>query len=98
MGAFDAEAIEMLHIFIEMTQPSIEKLETAFAQNNMHDLKEIAHSLKGGALSACCLHLGALAAEIQKNAEKGKTITIDMIAAVKKEFERVTEEVKTLKL
>ena len=96
MGAFDAEAIEMLHMFVKMTRPSIEKLETAFAENNIHDLKEIAHSLKGGALSASCPHLGARAAELQKNAEKGQTITADMIAAVKKEFKRVTEEVKKL--
>ena len=96
MGAFDAEAIEMLQMFVDMTQPSIEKLEAAFAQNNTHELKETAHSLKGSARSACCPRLGDLAAEMQENAEKGQAITADMIATIKAEFERVAKEVKTL--
>ncbi|MCK4945586.1 MAG: response regulator [Alphaproteobacteria bacterium] len=96
MGAFDAEAIEMLQMFVDMTQPSIEKLEAAFAQNNTHELKETAHSLKGSTRSACCPRLGDLAAEMQENAEKGQAITADMIATIKAEFERVAKEVKTL--
>ncbi|MFH1159072.1 MAG: Hpt domain-containing protein [Pseudomonadota bacterium] len=96
MGAFDAGAIEMLRMFVDMTRPSLEKLEAAFAQKNMHCLKEIAHSLKGSARSACCPRLGDLAAEMQENAEKGQEITADMIAAVRKEFGRVAEEVSAL--
>jgi len=96
MGAFDVEAIEMLQMFVDMTRPFIEKLEAAFAQNNAHDLKEIAHSLKGSARSACCPRLGDLAAEMQENVEKDQAITADMIAVIRAEFERVAEEVKIL--
>ncbi len=98
MGCFDADTIVMLGMFVQMTQPIIQKLEAAFATSNAHDLKELAHSLKGSARSACCPHLGSLAAEMQETAEKNLPITGDMIAAVKTEFERVAEEVKNLKV
>ena len=74
------------------------KIDAAFADNNTHALKELAHSLKGSARSACCPHLGDLASAMQENAEKSVTITNDMIAALKTEFERVTEAVRDLKV
>ena len=97
MGAVDAGTIEMLGMFMKMTAPTLDKIEAAFAQNNTHALKELAHSLKGGARSACCPHLGTLAAEMQENAEKDHPITAEMIAALKTEFSRVGAEIAVMK-
>ena len=97
MGAVDAGTIDMMRMFIKMTLPIFEKIDAAFAQNNTHGLKELAHSLKGSARSACCPHLGNLAAEMQENTEKGQPITSDMIAALKTEFTRVTAEIEIMK-
>ena len=98
MGAVDAGTIDMLRMFIKMTQPLFDKLDSAFAQNNTHGLKELAHSLKGSARSACCPHLGTLAAEVQESAEKGRPITAEMISALKAEFGRVTTEIENMKV
>ena len=98
MGSFDASTIEMLHMFVKMTQPSIEKLEAAFTQKNIHAVGEIAHSLKGAARSACCPRLGDLAAEMQEKAEKNLPVTAEMIEAIKAEFLRVTAAVNDLKV
>jgi two-component system sensor histidine kinase/response regulator len=97
MGGVDAGTIEMLGMFVKITAPSLDKIEAAFTQHNTHALKELAHSLKGGARSACCPHLGDLAAEIQENAEKERPITEEMIAALKAEFVRVSAEIAVMK-
>ncbi len=97
MGAVDAGTIDMLRMFIKMTAPIFDKLDKAFAENNTHALKEIAHSLKGSARSACCPHLGQLAADMQDNAEKSIPVTADMVAALKTEFGRVTAEIENMK-
>lgn len=97
MGAVDDSTIEMLGMFIKMTAPTLDKIDAAFTQHNTHALRELAHSLKGGARSACCPHLGMLAAEIQESAEKGRPITTEMIAALKTEFARVSTEIAVMK-
>ncbi len=98
MGGFDASTIEMLHMFVKMSQPTLGKIEAAFAQNDVPALRNLAHSLKGGARSACCPHLGNLAAAMQENADKNRPITAEMVDALKTEFERVTTEVNNLKV
>ncbi|MBI3441464.1 MAG: response regulator [Proteobacteria bacterium] len=98
MGGFDAGTIDMLHMFVDMTRPTITRLETAFSCNNLHELGEAAHSLKGAARSACCPRLGELAAEIQNKADKNLLVTSDMIANVKTEFEKVAAEIKSMKV
>lgn len=96
MGAFDEGAIEMLHMFVEMTVPLIEKIKAAKDAGDFHDLMEGAHSLKGAARSACCSVLGDLASELQDNSEQQKD-SGDLVDKIEKEFERVGVEVKTLK-
>jgi len=98
MGDFDEGTIKMIHMFVKMTLPYMEKLDNAFDDNDNKAVKEIAHSVKGAARSAGCPHLGNLTEEMQFNAEKNVTITREMIEAVKIEFERVTQAVKELKV
>lgn len=98
MGAVDAGTIDMLKMFLKMTAPTFEKFDAALAANDTHKLKELAHSLKGGARSACCPHLGDLAADIQTLAEKGGTVTTGMIAALKAEFARATAEIENMRV
>ncbi|MCD8571036.1 MAG: response regulator [Alphaproteobacteria bacterium] len=69
MGAFDEMAVEMLEMFVEMTAPIIDDLKKAKAAKDFHDLQELAHSLKGGARSACCNVLGEIASKLQQRSE-----------------------------
>ncbi len=94
MGAMDESTIEMLHMFIEMTQPLIEKIEVAHRGKNFHDLHEIAHSLKGAARSACANILGDFAAELQNESEAEKERE-DLIEKITTEFQRVKEEIES---
>ncbi len=96
MGAFDDSAIEMLGLFIEMTEPLVERLQKALDSNDGHDLKESAHSLKGGARSASCNVLGDLAAQLQDDTEAGKP-SDGLVEQIVQEFKRVKSEVKKLK-
>ena len=67
-GAFDHEAIDMVKMFVHMSQTHITQMQTAFAEQDWQRLKNIAHSLKGAARSACCLHLGDIAEMLQHHA------------------------------
>lgn len=96
MGAFDQGAIDMLHMFVDMTQPLIEKLKKAEQDKDTHELLETGHSLKGAARSACCKILGDLASELQDRSEAGQPPE-DLVTKIEEEFARVREEVKTLK-
>ncbi len=92
MGAFDESTIEMLGMFIDMTRPQIEKIEQALKDNDFHELKELGHSLKGGARSACCNVLGDFAAQLQDNAEAQKPVD-EVVASIVEEFKRVEDEI-----
>ena len=96
MGGFDASTIEMLGMFVKMTQPLIEKLEKTQREGTAKELSELAHSLKGSARSACCITLGDLVEEVQKQGDAGQKCGADMVAAVLLEFERVKAQVSGL--
>lgn len=96
MGAFDENAIEMLGLFVEMTQPLIEQIQKAQENKDHHTLMESAHSLKGAARSACANILGDIAARLQDNAEK-QIESSDLAQDIGKEFQRVKKEVENLK-
>ena len=96
MGAFDDTAIEMLGMFIEMTQPQIESIKTALEANDYSELKELGHSLKGAARSACCPVLGDLAGRLQNDAEARNPVE-DLVHDIEEEFKRVEDEVKAMK-
>ncbi len=97
MGTFDEGTIEMLGMFVEMTEPEIKAIGEALAANDYDDLKELGHSLKGAARSACCPVLGDYASLLQDEAE-AKNPVDEIVANIKIEFERVREEIKNLKV
>lgn len=96
MGGLDEGTIEMLGMFIDMTKPLLDKMRAAHDQKDYYELKEVAHSLKGGARSACCNVLGDLAAQLQDDAEQSKESCGDLVSAIEKEFERAGKEIKSL--
>ncbi|MGB0719630.1 MAG: response regulator, partial [Bdellovibrionales bacterium] len=92
MGAFDDTAIEMLGMFIAMTQQQIEAIKT---ERDLHQLSELGHSLKGGARMACCNILGDLAAQLQDDAENGKDVS-GLIPKIVTAFEATRAEIAAL--
>lgn len=94
MGALDESTIEMLKMFIEMTQPLIEKI-TKTKADDFNALKELAHSLKGAARSACAVKLGDIAATLQIKAEE-KTQAPEVADEISAEFENVRSEINAL--
>jgi PAS domain S-box-containing protein len=96
MGAFDEMAIEMLEMFVDMTAPIIHDLQIARDKKDFHDLQELAHSLKGGARSACCNVLGDIASKLQQRSEADE-FAPELVDDLELEFERVKLEVAGLK-
>lgn len=97
MGAFDESIIQMLHMFIDMTEPVIIRIRSAMDHNDYKDLKEAAHSLKGGARSACCMVLGDIAAQLQTDADARQPTCPTLVKRVEEEFERARVAIKNLK-
>lgn len=95
MGAFDADAADMLRMFAEMTKALMARLAAAAASGNLHDLAEAAHSLKGAALSAGCTKLGNLAGRLQTSCEGGRPAP-DLVQQIEAEFARVQAEIAVL--
>lgn len=96
MGSLDESTIEMLGMFVDMTAPMIEKIQTANDNKKYHELAELAHSLKGAARSACANILGDYASDLQDDSENQKQRT-DLVEKIATEFKRVKEEVSNLK-
>lgn len=95
MGAFDDSVIEMLGLFIGMTEPLIDDIDAAFGAADWHGVREAAHSLKGAARSACANALGDLAARLQDDAEAGRASDA-LVREIKTEFERVRAAIAAL--
>lgn len=95
MGAWDDSIIEMLKMFPDMAQTSVDNINKAAKDNNIHDLAEAAHSLKGAAHSAGTRILGDSAAKLQTAAETNQPFQ-DLVIQINGEFERVKEEIKNL--
>jgi two-component system, sensor histidine kinase and response regulator len=70
LGAFDADALDMVQMFVTMTKPQIAEITQSFADMDWLKLKLVAHSLKGGARSACCPRLGDVAETLQHHSER----------------------------
>ncbi len=95
IGPFDDNAPKMMPLFIDMTTPIIEKITAASNENDLYNLAEAAHSLKGAARSACCNVLGDLASKLQDDAEQNKP-SQDLVKQIETEFTRVKKEISTL--
>ncbi len=95
MGAFDENAIEMLKLFIDMTRPLVDQLKITSSAKDHNAIKEVAHSLKGAARSACLNKLGDIAAQIQNDAESGM-LDQDLISKAEAEFIRADKEISSL--
>lgn len=95
LGAFDDSAIEMLGLFIDMTQPLIDKIHIALENNDINELAELGHSLKGGARSACLNKLGNLANQLQEHAEQNKPLR-DIVTDISVAFHDAENEIRAL--
>ncbi len=94
IGALDDNTVTMMRMFVDMTTPIIEKIQT---EKDLITLRELGHSLKGAARSACCVKLGDLASHLQDDAYDTKHCNV-LRAEIKEEFERVKKDIEILAL
>jgi len=92
MGGFDEGVIEMLNMFVEMTESMIRKIED---EKELDSLSELAHSLKGSARSACANKLGDYADQLQVACEN-QQYDSELIKKIRHEFQTVKNEVTAL--
>jgi two-component system sensor histidine kinase/response regulator len=96
MGAIDENTVQMMHLFVEMTQPLLDELENARQHNDYIAMSQIAHSLKGASRSAGCLILGEICAKLQDDAASLSPQSGLLVDKIYAEFQRVKIEVLEL--
>ncbi len=96
IGTFDDSALEMIQMFCDMTAGQMENLTKAHTDGDMKQVYGIAHSLKGGARSACCPRLGDVAEIIQNDAHSG-VVEQNLIDRANQEFAAIGLEIERLK-
>lgn len=96
IGTFDESALEMIQMFVDMTKGQMDDITQSYAKGDMKELYGIAHSLKGGARSACCPRLGDVAEQIQSDAHGGD-VEQDLIDQAMQEFAAISIEIERLK-
>lgn len=96
MGAIDDDCLEMLDMFSEMTVPLIKRIRDAYDNSDYEALHREAHSLKGGARTACCGVLGELAAQLQDDSAEKEDTCGGLVDQIETEFTRVQAEIKEL--
>ncbi len=96
LGAIDENTIQMMEMFIDMTQPLIDQINEAHKSGDSHELSELGHSLKGGAYSACCNMLGDSASKLQDDATDGSNCD-ELIITIAKEFEDIKRDIINIK-
>ena len=70
VGSLDETAMEMLSMFVDMTEPLMANLQAAYDAQDWHQFIEIGHSLKGAARSIGALRMGDACSVIQDETEK----------------------------
>jgi two-component system sensor histidine kinase/response regulator len=99
LGALDDDAIDMLDMFIDMSQPLLDKLKTAHDNEDWLEFSEAGHSLKGSARSIGALILGDVCSNIQDNAETSTNEErSNLLAQAQNEFQAVCEQIKQIQL
>lgn len=65
LGELDDMAIDMLGMFVDMTEPLVSDLKQAHDEKNWHQFSEIGHSLKGSSRSVGAIIMGDICGRIQ---------------------------------
>ena len=98
LGALDDMAINMLDMFIDMTEPLINDLKTAHDKGDWHSFSEIGHSLKGSSRSIGAVGMGDLCAAIQDDSKDADDKTRQaMLDDALNEFEAIKAQIETIK-
>lgn len=95
MGCLDRVALQMLARFPDMMRPLLLQIAASAAQQDMKQLEDIAHSLKGAARSIGALMLGDIAEKIQYQAA-AKICDNRQIEMMLVEFDHVEMEISEL--
>lgn len=97
LGGLDAGSIEIIGMFVEMTEPFIADMQKAQAAQDKNELSEIGHSIKGSARMACCNRMGDLASDLQDHAASNDdAANAKLIEAIESELKRVEAQQKEL--
>lgn len=95
MGGDHNDAVQMMKAFVEMTADLIQEIQLSWDSKDMQAVRDSAHSLKGGARSACCVPLAIAADELQEAATHGHA-TLPHISKIWRRFTEVEQAMRDI--
>jgi HPt (histidine-containing phosphotransfer) domain-containing protein len=88
---------ELTGIFLEDTPKRLAELDTSLVSGDIGAFTRAAHSIKGSASNLGAIQLRSAAEKLEHHSRKeGLTGVTEMIAAIKTEFNRASDELKKL--
>lgn len=96
VGAADKDAKHILTTFIKMTTPRVEELQTAYDNRDIQKISDLAHSLKGAALSACAPKLAELGESLQAINENTYPNAFPLLREIETEINEIQKTVENL--
>ena len=86
-------AKDMLKVFVNTTSPRVDALHTAYDNRDLKRLSELAHSLRGAALSVCAPKLAKLGESLQAINENNFTEGYPILRAIEQEMSEIRRTV-----
>jgi two-component system sensor histidine kinase/response regulator len=97
LGELDDMAVEMMGMFVDMTEPLMADLQKSYDDKDWHQFEEIGHSLKGSSRSACAVKLGDICSNIQEETPKASDARRkELLDEALTEFENVKGHIKDI--
>lgn len=88
---------ELIRVYIADSDPRLDALQQALADENPGELRELAHSLKGSSANISALPLADLCFQIEDKARQGILTDVDeLIIKIRTEYQSVREILNSL--
>lgn len=96
IGAVNQDTKNMLESFVKMTAPRVNELHSAYDNRDLKRLSDLAHSLKGAALSACAPKLAELGESLQAINENNYSSAFPLLKEIETEIGEIQKTVESL--
>ena len=96
LGSLDEEAKIMLETFVQTMSPRAIEIQKAYNNKDMDRLADLAHSLRGAALSACTPKLAKMGESLESISEDNYSKGYGLLKEIEAEISHIRETVEKL--
>ncbi|MBW1995441.1 MAG: Hpt domain-containing protein, partial [Deltaproteobacteria bacterium] len=96
LGLEENEYLEMITLFVEVSNSDLDRWEAGLQQSDAEKVRESAHSIKGAAVNLGLQEIGDTAFKVEVNArEKNLTGAPEAASKIRKMLDQLADEIKS---